>query len=118
MYNFGIPSTLKAYLDHIVVSGETFISNAEEERGLLEKKKAVILSVSGGEYSSEKMKLHDHVNPYLQTILHFIGINDIALIKAQSTTYFGQEACDLSVNQAKNKIQEYVSTLNQKENTL
>ncbi|MFV1885089.1 MAG: FMN-dependent NADH-azoreductase [Balneola sp.] len=115
MYNFGIPSTLKAYFDHIVISGETFISNEKEEYGLLENKKAIIISACGGAYDSEEIKGLDHVNPFLRTILRFIGIVDIQLIKAQSTTYFGQNARDLSVQQAINQINEYTNELKEKE---
>jgi FMN-dependent NADH-azoreductase len=86
MYNFGIPSTLKAWLDHIVRAGITFKYDEKGPKGLVEGKKAYLAVASGGIYSEGPMKPYDFVTPYLQTVLGFIGITDLTIIRAEGTS--------------------------------
>jgi FMN-dependent NADH-azoreductase len=86
MYNFSIPSTLKAWLDHIVRAGITFKYDEKGPKGLLKDKKAYIAVASGGVYSEGLMKPYDFVTPYLKTVLGFIGITDIIIIRAEGTS--------------------------------
>lgn len=83
MYNFGIPSTLKAWLDHVLKAGETFQYTAEGPRGLLSGKKAILVVTHGGVYSEGPYAAADFVVPYLKTALGFIGITDVEVIRAE-----------------------------------
>lgn len=82
MYNFGIPSSLKAYLDQIIRVGESFSYTENGPKGLLENKRAVVILTSGGNYTESPYNQFDHVTPYLKTALGFIGIEDIKVIVA------------------------------------
>jgi FMN-dependent NADH-azoreductase len=83
MYNFGIPSTLKSWLDHIARAGITFRYTAEGPEGLVKGKKAYLAVTTGGVYSSGPMQSADFVTPYLKTMLGFIGINDVVVNRAE-----------------------------------
>ncbi len=83
-YNFAIPSTLKAYLDHIVRPGITFRYNEQgKPEGLLKNKTAYIATASSGVYSDGPMQSFDHVSPYLTFILGFLGVTDISFVRAE-----------------------------------
>ena len=83
MYNFGISSVLKSWLDHIARAGITFKYTAEGPVGLLTGKKAYIAVASGGVYSSGPATSADFVVPYLKLILGFIGITDVTVFRAE-----------------------------------
>lgn len=83
-YNFSIPSTLKAYLDHIVRPGITFRYNEKgEPEGFLKNKKAYVTIASSGVYSEGPFQSLDYVSPYLTMLLGFIGITDITFVRAE-----------------------------------
>jgi FMN-dependent NADH-azoreductase len=86
MYNFGVPSTLKAWLDHIVRAGITFKYDEKGPKGLVVGKKAYLAVASGGIYSEGPMKAYDFVTPYLQSVLGFIGITDLTIVRAEGTS--------------------------------
>ena len=77
MYNFGIPSVLKAWIDHIVRAGKTFQYGASGPEGLVKGKKAIIVLGRGGVYSEGPAKAMDYQEPYLRAVLAFIGITDV-----------------------------------------
>ena len=52
MYNFGVPTTLRAWFDHVLRAGETFVYSEAGPRGLLEGKRAIVVESRGGEYTS------------------------------------------------------------------
>ncbi|HEY5825231.1 MAG TPA: NAD(P)H-dependent oxidoreductase [Cyclobacteriaceae bacterium] len=83
-YNFAIPSTLKAYLDHIARPGITFRydENGQPE-GFLKNKKAYVAIASSGVYSEGEFQSFDYVTPYLKFLLGFLGITDIDFIRAE-----------------------------------
>jgi FMN-dependent NADH-azoreductase len=83
MYNFGIPSTLKSWIDHIARAGITFRYTAEGPEGLVKGKKAYLAVTTGGVYSSGPMQSADFVTPYLKTVLGFIGITDVVVNRAE-----------------------------------
>ena len=87
--NFGIPSTLKAWLDTVNRAGITFAYTAEGPRGLLAGKKVYIALSSGGIYSEGPMQSYDHAVPYLKSFLSFIGLTDIAVFRAEGTSMPG-----------------------------
>jgi FMN-dependent NADH-azoreductase len=86
MHNFGIPSTLKLWIDQVVRAGKTFSYTAKGPVGLLAGKKATILVASGGVYEQGSgMASFNFVAPYLQTVFGFIGITDLTIISAGGT---------------------------------
>ncbi|MBD8254110.1 NAD(P)H-dependent oxidoreductase [Pseudomonas fluorescens] len=80
MYNFTIPSTLKAWLDHVIRAGVTFKYTPARPQGLLIGKRAFVLTARGGIHADDSS---DHQEPYLRQILLFIGIHDITFIHAE-----------------------------------
>ena len=85
MYNFNIPSTFKAYIDQIVRINRTVALDAQGFRGLVEGKKAVIITARGGDFSATSPAVaYDFQEPYLRAIFGFIGITDIQFINANS----------------------------------
>lgn len=103
MYNFAIPSTLKAYLDHILRVGETFQYGENGPEGLLKGKKAYVFLASGGDYTQPPMDALNFVKPYLKTALNFIGIEDITFIEAPGMG-MGDDAVTQSIEAAKARI--------------
>jgi len=85
MYNFGIPSQLKAWLDQISRAGVTFEYGKDGPKGLIQNTKAYIAMASGGVYSEGAAKKMDFVSPYLLTILGFLGITDVDLVRVEGT---------------------------------
>jgi FMN-dependent NADH-azoreductase len=84
MYNFGIPSGLKAWLDHVIHPGKTFQYGANGPEGLLKGKKAILVLATGGAYTEGPAKAMDFVEPYLRTVLGFIGITDVTVVRAEA----------------------------------
>src|SRR6478609_3549579 len=83
-YNFAIPSTLKAYLDHIARPGITFRYKEDgTPEGFLKNKKAYVAIASSGVYSAGQFQSFDHVTPYLKFLLGFLGITDVDFIRAE-----------------------------------
>lgn len=85
MWNFGLPSLLKAWIDHIVRPGKTFRYTGNGAEGLAHKKKAILVLASGGVFSEGPWKSWDTVEPYLRLILGFIGISDVETVRAEGT---------------------------------
>ena len=86
MYNFAIPSTLKAWLDHVLRAGVTFKYTENGPQGLLTGKRAFVLTARGGIYSGSPL---DHQEPYLRQALGFIGIHDVSFIHAEGLNMGG-----------------------------
>ena len=80
MYNFGIPSTLKAYFDHVARVGHTFRYTEKGPEGLLKGKKAYIFAARGGKYVGTPM---DTQTGYVRDFLRFIGIEEVAFVYAE-----------------------------------
>lgn len=80
MYNFSLPSMLKAWFDHIARAGVTFRYTAEGPEGLLKGKKVYLLLSRGGQYLGTAA---DSQTPLLKTFLNFIGLTDIQSIYAE-----------------------------------
>ena len=86
MYNFAIPSTLKAWLDHVLRAGVTFKYTETGPQGLLTGKKAYVLTARGGLYAGSTS---DHQEPYLRQVMAFIGIHDVTFIHAEGMNLGG-----------------------------
>ena len=89
LYNFGIHSTLKAWIDHIVRAGVTFKYDENGPEGLIKHKKVYIAFSSGGIYSEGPWKSFDFVEPYLKTILGFIGLVDVTVFRVEGSNIPG-----------------------------
>ncbi|MGB0749272.1 MAG: FMN-dependent NADH-azoreductase [Magnetospiraceae bacterium] len=83
MHNFGVPSTLKAWIDHVVRAGHTFKYTEQGPVGLLDGKRAFVLTSHGGMYSSGPSASMNHATPYLKVVLGFIGISDTVVVSAE-----------------------------------
>jgi FMN-dependent NADH-azoreductase len=83
MHNFGPPSTLKAWIDHVVRAGRTFAYSNNGPVGLLKGKRAILVLACGGVYSEGPAWPFDFQEPYLRTILSFIGITDIDVVQVE-----------------------------------
>jgi FMN-dependent NADH-azoreductase len=93
MYNFSIPSTLKAWLDHVVRAGRTFRYTASGPEGLLKGKKAFVLTARGGHYSDgAPAQPLDFQEPYLRSILGFIGLTDVTFVHLEGLARGPDEA--------------------------
>jgi FMN-dependent NADH-azoreductase len=88
MYNFTIPSQLKAWFDRIVIAGKTFSYSEAGAKGLAGGKKVIIASARGGLYApGTPQNANDFQEPYLRAILGFIGIKDIEIVRAEGIAY-------------------------------
>ena len=83
LYNFGIPSTLKSWIDHIARSGITFSYGDGAPRGLVTNKKVYLAVASGAIYTDGPMKALDFAEPYLRGTLGFLGMNDITTFRVE-----------------------------------
>ncbi len=83
MWNFGIPSSLKAWIDHVVRAGRTFKYAGAGVEGLAKDKRAILVLSSGGVFSEGSWRSWDTVEPYLRQILGFIGIDDVQTVRAE-----------------------------------
>ena len=100
MYNFAIPSTLKAGLDHVLRAGVTFKYTETGPQGLLTGKKAYVLTARGGLYAGSTS---DHQEPYLRQVMAFVGIHDVTFIHAEGMN-LGGDFQEKGLNQAKARL--------------
>jgi FMN-dependent NADH-azoreductase len=83
MYNFSLPSQLKAWIDRVSVAGKTFRYTPEGPEGLAKGKKVIIVSTRGGHYSAGPAAAMDHQESYLKVVLGFFGITDVEIVRAE-----------------------------------
>jgi FMN-dependent NADH-azoreductase len=81
MYNFGVPTQLKAWIDRIVVAGQTFRYTADGPQGLAVGKRVIIVASSGGVWPQNAPG--EHVETYLKFVFTFIGITDVTVVRAE-----------------------------------
>jgi len=104
MYNFSIPSQLKGWIDRVAVAGRTFRYDQNGVEGLVKGKKLFIASSRGGRYTGDSpMAVFDHHETYLKSMLGFIGITDVTVIRAEGIN-FGDEAKATAVAKARAEI--------------
>jgi FMN-dependent NADH-azoreductase len=99
MINFGIPSNLKAYIDHIVRPGVAFRYSEKGPEGLIKGKKVHLVVARGGVYSQGAMQPYNFQDTYLRTVLGFIGMTDVQVIPIEGIA-FGPEAAEKAVSAA------------------
>lgn len=79
MYNFGIPSTLKAWIDRIAVNGRSFRYTANGPEGLAGGRRVIVAMAAGGLHGGQPT---DFVEPYLRQVFGFVGITDLEFVRA------------------------------------
>jgi len=105
MYNFTIPSQLKAWIDRVLQAGVTFQYTEQGPEGLLKGKKAIIASGRGGVYSTGDLTALDHQESYLKHALAFIGITDVEVVRAEGMN-MGDEAREQGFKNAAEQIEQ------------
>ena len=80
MYNFGVPSALKAYFDHVARAGVTFRYTASGPEGLLKGKRAIVFATRGGMHAGTS---RDTETQYVREFLAFVGITDVEFVYAE-----------------------------------
>jgi FMN-dependent NADH-azoreductase len=84
MYNFGIPSQLKAWIDRIAVAGKTFRYSANGPEGLAGNKRVIVVVSRGGLYSAGMpAAAFEHVESYLRGVFGFLGVTDLEIVVAE-----------------------------------
>ena len=84
MYNFGIPSQLKAWIDRIAIKGKTFAYSEYGPKGLAGGKTVIIASARGGFYGAQSpVAAWDHQETYLTTVFGFLGVTDVRFLRAE-----------------------------------
>jgi FMN-dependent NADH-azoreductase len=101
MYNFGVPSTLKAYFDHVARSGVTFTYSEKGPKGLLTQKKAYVFAARGGLYAGTPL---DTQTGYVRDFLRFLGIEDVEFVYAEGLA-MGDAAKTEALSKAHRAIQ-------------
>jgi len=101
MYNFGVPSTLKAYIDHIARAGATFKYTEKGPVGLLTGKKAYVFATRGGLYAGTPL---DTQTAYVRDLLRFLGIDDVEFVYAEGLA-IGAERKAAALSQAQRAIE-------------
>jgi FMN-dependent NADH-azoreductase len=105
MYNFSVPSQLKAWIDRVVIAGKSFRYGPNGAESLLPKnKKIFIASTRGGVYTGgTPAAALEHHESYLTGVLSFIGLSDVTIIRAEGIA-LGAAAKEASVAQARENI--------------
>jgi FMN-dependent NADH-azoreductase len=105
MYNFTVPTQLKAWIDRVVVAGKTFSYGEKGVESLLPKgKKLFIASSRGNVYAAGTPNTAlDHHETYLTSVLAFIGLTDVTVVRAEGIA-FGPEARETAISRAKSEI--------------
>jgi FMN-dependent NADH-azoreductase len=101
MYNFGVPSTLKAYIDHIARAGATFKYTEKGPVGLLTGKKAYVFATRGGLYAGTPL---DTQTAYVRDMLRFLGIDDVEFVYAEGLA-IGAERKAAALSEAQRAIE-------------
>ena len=91
MYNFGISSTLKAWIDRVAVAGRTFRYTEAGPEGLAQGKRVIVASGRGGIHTNAPS---DFQEPYLRQVLGFLGITEVEFVRAEGVAYSPQHRSD------------------------
>ncbi|MCA1439179.1 FMN-dependent NADH-azoreductase [Ensifer sp. IC4062] len=103
MYNFSIPSQLKAWIDRLAVAGKTFRYTEAGAEGLAKGKKVIIASTRGGHYSAGPAAAMDHQESYLRTVFGFFGITDVEFVRAEGLN-LGDDSKQFAIAEAEKAI--------------
>jgi FMN-dependent NADH-azoreductase len=108
MYNFGVPTQLKAWIDRVAQAGRTFRYTETGPVGLAGGRKVIIASSRGGRYAETPFETAlDHQEAYLRAVLGFLGITDVTVIRAEGVA-MGAEARDGALAEARRAMAQLV----------
>ena len=107
MYNFGVPSALKAYFDHIARAGVTFRYTDKGPVGLMTGKRAVVIATRGGLYAGTPL---DTQTGYVRDFLRFIGIGDVQFVHAEGLA-MGEAPRTAAIEKARDTLRALVLPL-------
>lgn len=85
MHNLSVPSSLKAWLDHVVRARRTFNVSREGKIGALRDRPVFVAIASGGRFSGERARQPDFLTPYLKAVLATVGLHDLTFFSVQGT---------------------------------
>lgn len=105
MYNYGVPANFKAYIDQVVRVRRTFTVDSDGYKGLLDGKKALVITSRGGSFAGSSL---DFQEPYLRAVFEFIGITEVTFIHAENLA-MGAEARQVAIAAAQTAIQQVVA---------
>ena len=109
MYNFSVPSTFKAYIDQIVRVNRTFAVNEQGYQGLVNGKKMLVITSSGGSYREGTPAAgYDFQEPFLRAIFGLVGVTDITFIHADNLS--SDDAAEKSISEARAALQSAVGS--------
>ncbi|MCF7371147.1 FMN-dependent NADH-azoreductase [Vibrio sp. J2-3(2022)] len=100
MYNFTIPTQLKNWIDLIARAGVTFKYTENGVQGLIEGKKAIVITTRGGIHKDSPT---DNVTPYLRTVLAFVGITDVEFVYAEALN-MGEDFAAKGISEAQSQL--------------
>ncbi len=100
MYNFTIPTQLKNWIDLIARADVTFKYTENGVQGLIEGKKAIVVTTRGGIHKDSPT---DNVTPYLRTVLGFVGITDVEFVYAEALN-MGEDAASKGISDAQSQL--------------
>ena len=107
MYNFSIPSQLKAWIDRIAQAGRTFRYTATGPEGLAKGKTVIVVSTRGGLYAGLPGEVMDHQESYLTSLFGFLGVTDVRFVRAEGLA-MGDAAKSAALASAEADIQAHV----------
>lgn len=103
MHNFGVTSSLKAWVDHVARAGRTFKYTEQGPVGLVNGKRAVVVIARGGIFSEGPYQAFDFQTPYIKGVLGFIGITDVELVLAEGLS-LGEEGANQAIARCEDLI--------------
>ena len=110
MYNFSVPTQLKAWIDRVAQAGRTFTYTDKGPKGLACGKTVIVASSRGGMYSTNPaLAALDHQESYLKTVLGFFGITDVRFVRAEGIA-MGEDAKAKALADADLAIKAHVAT--------
>lgn len=105
MINFGMPATLKTWIDHLSRKGVTFRYGEAGPEGMVTGKRLVLVLASGGVYTSGPMLAMNHLEPPLRTNLGFMGLTNVETVWIEGVAY-GEDAAELALASARERSRE------------
>lgn len=113
LYNFTIPTQLKAWIDRVAQAGRTFTYTAQGPQGLAGGKTVIVALTRGGVYStSDAGRALEHQESYLQTVMGFFGITDVRFVRAEGVA-MGPDAKAQALATAANEIGTHTAATHQ-----
>ena len=107
LYNLGIPTQLKAWFDRILRAGQTFRYTENGPQGLVEGKRALVMTTRGGQYAGTEM---DSQTPHLKSMLGLMGITDLEMIFAEGLAT-GEQHAAATMKEARQAVDGYLDRL-------